>query len=49
MEKVFEGVYCVSVTAFEEDESLDEKRTRAHLDRVIEAGVDGVIIGGSTG
>jgi len=49
MEKLFEGVYCVSVTAFKEDESLDEERTTAHLDRVIKAGVDGVIIGGSTG
>ena len=45
----FEGVYCVTVTAFKEDESLDEDVTRRHLDRVIEEGVDGVIVGGSTG
>lgn len=45
----FKGVYCVTITAFKEDESIDEQRTKAHLDRVIKAGVHGVIIGGSTG
>jgi len=47
--KKFEGVYAVLVTPFDEDESLDEERLRAHTDRVIEEGVDGVIVGGSTG
>ena len=49
MQKEFKGVFCVSVTAFKADGNIDEKRTKAHLDRVIEAGVHGVIIGGSTG
>lgn len=49
MKEDFKGVYCVSVTAFKDDESIDEERTKAHLDRVIDAGVHGVIIGGSTG
>ena len=49
MNKKFEGVYCVFSTPFKEDESLDEARLRSHIDRVIENGVDGVIIGGSTG
>lgn len=47
--KKIEGVYCVLVTPFTEDESLDEGRLRSHIDRVIENGVDGVIISGSTG
>lgn len=47
--KKFEGIYVVLVTPFKEDESLDEERLRAHADRVIEEGVDGVIVGGSTG
>jgi len=47
--KKFEGIYAVLVTPFKEDESLDEERLRAHADRVIEEGVDGVIVGGSTG
>jgi 4-hydroxy-tetrahydrodipicolinate synthase len=49
MKEDFKGIYCVSVTAFKDDESIDEERTKAHLDRVINAGVHGVIIGGSTG
>jgi len=47
--KKFEGIYAVLVTPFKEDESLDEERLRTHADRVIEEGVDGVIVGGSTG
>lgn len=47
--KKFEGVYAVLVTPFKEDESLDEERMRIHVDRVIREGVDGVIVGGSTG
>ena len=47
--KKFEGIYVVLVTPFKEDESLDEERLRTHADRVIEEGVDGVIVGGSTG
>jgi dihydrodipicolinate synthase/N-acetylneuraminate lyase len=46
MEGLFEGIYCVSVTAFKEDESLDEERTTAHLDRVIKAGVDDLLFPG---
>ena len=44
----FEGVYAVLVTPFKEDESIDEEKLRAHVDRVIEGGVSGVITGGST-
>jgi len=39
----------VLVTPFGEDESLDEEGMKAHLDRVITGGVDGIIVGGSTG
>ena len=44
----FEGIYVVLVTPFKEDESIDEEKLRAHVDRVIEGGVSGVITGGST-
>lgn len=47
--KKFEGVFAVLVTPFREDESLDEEGMKAHLDRVIRGGADGVIVGGSTG
>jgi len=44
----FKGVFCVPVTVFKDDESIDEERTKAHIDRVIKAGVHGIVIGGST-
>lgn len=49
LNKNMRGVYCVLVTPTKEDESIDEERLRSHIDRVIDGGVDGVIIGGSTG
>lgn len=49
MAKRFKGVYCVLVTPVNDKESVDEERLRTHIDRVIDGGVDGVVIGGSTG
>ena len=45
----FEGVYVVLVTPFKDDESIDEEGLKAHIDRVIDGGVHGIIVGGSTG
>jgi len=44
----FQGVYVVLVTPFKEDESINEAGLRDHVDKMIEGGVDGIIVGGST-
>jgi len=44
------GVFAVMFTPFKDDESLDEKALRAHIDFLIEEGrVHGIICTGSTG
>jgi 4-hydroxy-tetrahydrodipicolinate synthase len=49
MEK-WHGVFAVMFTPFEDDESLDEKALRRHIDFLIEEGqVHGIICTGSTG
>ncbi len=45
---MFEGVYTALVTPFR-DGALDEDALRAHVERQIEAGIDGVVPCGSTG
>lgn len=48
--KRFEGVYAVIVTPFKDDEELDERALRSHLEFLIkEGGVHGIIANGSTG
>jgi 4-hydroxy-tetrahydrodipicolinate synthase len=45
-----QGVLVPIVTPFSEDgESVDETKLRAHVDRLIDAGVDGIVACGSTG
>jgi 4-hydroxy-tetrahydrodipicolinate synthase len=45
---VFEGVYTALVTPFR-DGGLDEPALRAHIERQIDAGIDGLVPCGSTG
>ncbi|WP_394846952.1 dihydrodipicolinate synthase family protein [Pendulispora brunnea] len=45
----FQGLVAFSVTPTRPDESIDEDRWCTHIDTLIEAGVDGVAIFGSTG
>lgn len=47
--KKLRGIFCVLITPFKGDESLDEERLRSHIDRVIEKGVHGITTSGSTG
>lgn len=46
--RTFQGVYVVLVTPFKKDESINEEGLRDHVDKMIEGGVDGIIVGGST-
>lgn len=48
MNNNFRGIFNVTLTAFKENETIDEEKTKAHIDRVINAGVHGIIVGGST-
>lgn len=43
------GVYAASVTFFNEDASLDLTSTLAHVQRMAEAGIAGIVIQGSYG
>ena len=43
------GVYPAAVTHFHQDESLDLPSTMAHLEKMIEAGIHGVIMLGTVG
>ena len=45
----FEGIYTPAVTTYAADGSIDKKRFAEVLESLIEAGVHGIIIGGSTG
>ena len=45
----FRGVICPLLTPFDDDGQIDEDSTRNLLDYVIEGGVHGVMIAGSTG
>ncbi|KAB7791067.1 dihydrodipicolinate synthase family protein [Bifidobacterium leontopitheci] len=45
----FEGVFCPSITITKADGSLDEELWGRHLDHLIEAGINGVLLFGSIG
>jgi 4-hydroxy-tetrahydrodipicolinate synthase len=44
-----EGLIAASVTPFADDDSLDESRLRSHLDYLVAAGVDGILVIGGSG
>ncbi len=46
---MFHGVITALVTPFREDGEIDEERFREHIERQIEAGVDGIVPAGTTG
>src|SRR5262249_50092661 len=43
------GVYPALITFYDERERVDSEASAAHRGRLIDAGVDGVVVGGSTG
>ncbi len=43
------GVLTAAITPFDADGQVDEKALRAHLDRMLAAGVAGFVVSGSTG
>lgn len=45
----FKGIFPPMITVFKRDEEIDEEATRDHVDFLIENGVHGIIVGGSTG
>ncbi len=45
----WQGVFAAATTQFQPDQSLDIPATRAHLDRLIDAGVHGIILLGTVG
>ncbi|MFV0434924.1 MAG: aldehyde dehydrogenase family protein [Leucobacter sp.] len=49
MTRSLSGVLTALVTPFDRDENIDAEALRRVVDRSIEAGVDGVVAGGSTG
>jgi 4-hydroxy-tetrahydrodipicolinate synthase len=49
MEPVFTGVGVALVTLFDEDGELDVAATAAHAARLVERGIEGVLVSGSTG
>ncbi|PST48527.1 dihydrodipicolinate synthase family protein [Bifidobacterium callitrichos] len=46
---VFSGIICPSITITKDDGSIDYENWGRHLDHLIEAGIDGVLIFGSIG
>jgi 1-pyrroline-4-hydroxy-2-carboxylate deaminase len=49
MNVTWQGVFPAATTQFKSDESLDLPATLAHLDAMIEAGIDGLIMLGTVG
>ncbi len=49
MTKTFRGLFPPMITVFKDNEDIDEERTREHVNFLIENGVDGIIVCGSTG
>lgn len=45
----FEGIYVPVITPFADDFSIDEKAYADNMNRTIEAGMQGIIVGGTTG
>ena len=46
---MFKGIFCPSITPFAEDGGFDFDAWECHLERLISAGIDGVLIFGSIG
>jgi 4-hydroxy-tetrahydrodipicolinate synthase len=49
MEPVFAGVGVALVTLFDDDGEIDVAATAGHAARLVEAGIQGVLVGGSSG
>lgn len=49
MKAIWQGVFPASTTQFQPDQSLDIPATMAHVDRMIEAGIHGLIMLGTVG
>lgn len=49
MTRQFHGVYCPSITVTKEDGTIDYELWDRHLDHLIEAGINGVLVFGSIG
>src|SRR4051794_40482302 len=49
MQATWRGVYPAAVTHFKDDDSLDLPATLKHLDAMIKAGIDGLIMLGTVG
>lgn len=49
MKQLWHGVYPAAITHFKPDQSLDIPATLAHVDKMIEAGIHGLIMLGSVG
>lgn len=45
----FEGIYCPSITITHDDGSIDYELWGRHLDHLVEAGINGVLVFGSIG
>ena len=45
----FEGIYVPVITPFADDFTIDEKAYADNMNRTIEAGMQGIIVGGTTG
>ena len=45
----FEGVFCPSITITNADGTIDYDNWGKHLDHLIDAGIDGVLLFGSIG
>lgn len=45
----FEGVFCPSITITNADGTIDYDKWGKHLDHLIDAGIDGVLLFGSIG
>lgn len=46
---VFQGIFCPSITITKQDGSIDRDLWGRHLDHLIQAGIDGVLLFGSIG
>jgi 4-hydroxy-tetrahydrodipicolinate synthase len=45
----WQGIYPAALTMFDAEGRLDEEATAAHLDRLIGAGANGLVVGGTSG
>lgn len=49
MNPAFQGIYAVSITPFHQDGTFDFEKAKAHLDWLIDNGVQGICLLGATG